>query len=536
MSNFLLSSLIKEILRESSPERRAKTRAITGGRINQNIEMWRVADSLITDPPTAFFTLTHVQKVGINPQSQYDTPLGLYSYPVSDEIVDQLMGVYVPDPDFKPSQIKNKASNVTKKILSLVEGYMKLPFVYDAPYITFFKVKPAGVFYTSIGIDGGQFKSMIQALRGYTESLGFKSFDNILHPIMSTFGGKSSVDNLKTVWELTQSLAHALAEGSDNSPIVKAVSSNSSVIWRRLMIEAGVNVVVDDAGLGVIHPNEPTQAVIFKMSSVEIVQQFDNRSPSASLAPGRARQRELDPTSSLEADTSETYLAEYLPPGAIEELENLKRAVDAGQNAVDFLLSSKTTALTVVLRSVEDQTNQKVPLLDKIIYDSIGAASNVVPSNFKEVAKLMRNSASKRKFMDPQLIDAYAAAVVELTDKLVDMWDQIAREDVGIIYHFYEKGELDFLGSRQDLIDAFTRLMTHIANISEAVRISVIKTLIEKEWSAGNYRPGYSEAALQAIWPESGHVSYTTSMGKNVKIESLADAMKRLKKIKPPIV
>ena len=532
MSSFLLSSIIREILLESSPERRAKTRAITGGRPNQNIEMWKLADSLVTEPPTAFFTLTQIEKVGINPQSQYGTPLGLYSYPVTDAMVDQLMGVYIPEDEYDPINVKKKATGISKKIMSLTEGYMELPFVATAPYITFFKVKPVGVFYTSIGIDTGQLESMIQTLREYTESFDFKSFNNILRTIRSTYSGKSSVDNLKTVWELTHSLSDALANKSGDSPIKKAVSSGDSVIWRRLMLEAGINAVVDDAGLGLIHPNEKTQAVVFKMPIVEIVQQFDNKSPSASLAPGRARQKELDPTDSLEEDPTEEYMAQNVSSEKIAAIEKLKSAISSGQNSLDFLSIREFGDIPAILRNVENQMGQKIPLLDKIIYDAIGEVSNVSPEDFGKVARDLAVFASNRKFMDPELIDAYAAAVVELTDKAISMWDSIPLEKRQSIYRFFEKEKLDFLESRQDLIDAFVRLMSHIASLSEAARMSIIKNLIEKEFLAGNYRSGYSEAALQAIWPESGTASYVTSAGKTVNIENLGDALKRLKKIK----
>jgi len=93
----VLRQLIREtLLIESSAARRAYTRSITGDR-NTKMEIWQLADSLITTPPSAHFTMTSIQKVGINPGSRYNTPLALYAYPVTDHTVDQLMGVFQTD-------------------------------------------------------------------------------------------------------------------------------------------------------------------------------------------------------------------------------------------------------------------------------------------------------------------------------------------------------------------------------------------------------------------------------------------------------
>jgi hypothetical protein len=91
-----LRSLIREVLAESSAARRAQTRAITGDR-NTTLEIWQLAESLITTPPSTHFTMTSNQKVGINPGSRYNTPLALYAYPVTEHTVDQLMGVFEPE-------------------------------------------------------------------------------------------------------------------------------------------------------------------------------------------------------------------------------------------------------------------------------------------------------------------------------------------------------------------------------------------------------------------------------------------------------
>jgi len=49
-----------------------------------------------TQIPTHYITFSDVNKVGINPKSPYGTPLGIYTYPVNDVILDQLSQGKIP--------------------------------------------------------------------------------------------------------------------------------------------------------------------------------------------------------------------------------------------------------------------------------------------------------------------------------------------------------------------------------------------------------------------------------------------------------
>jgi hypothetical protein len=177
--------MIRAVLEESSAARRAQTRAITGDR-NTKLEIWQLADSLITSPPSAHFTMTSIQKVGINPGSRYNTPLALYAYPVTDHTVDQLMGVFQTAGEAhaaagsSPAEISKIEANAAKSAkydeeeaqffaqFPLNEIYHKLPFVADAPFINFFRLQPDGVFYTSIGMSQGQYDAGMAHLTAYT--------------------------------------------------------------------------------------------------------------------------------------------------------------------------------------------------------------------------------------------------------------------------------------------------------------------------------------------------------------------------------
>ena len=46
--------------------------------------------------PKFFFTMTEINKIGINPQSKYDTPIGIYSYPLTKEYYTKLITNTLP--------------------------------------------------------------------------------------------------------------------------------------------------------------------------------------------------------------------------------------------------------------------------------------------------------------------------------------------------------------------------------------------------------------------------------------------------------
>ena len=48
------------------------------------------------DNPNVFFTMTYVDKLGINPKSEYNTPLGIYSYPLNSEFFEMLKNSKLP--------------------------------------------------------------------------------------------------------------------------------------------------------------------------------------------------------------------------------------------------------------------------------------------------------------------------------------------------------------------------------------------------------------------------------------------------------
>lgn len=312
-----LRKLIRGLLDESSRQRRAAVRdtlrqayasdpegappTLSSGRVNKLAQIaqlgYELAGETAGSPPKYGFTMTSIQKVGINPASTFETPLALYAYPVDPVHIDQLLGGKFRDVG---RQIPEIASAIPAG-----EGRTSLPFVATAPYINFFRINDTpGVYYTSVGMSEGQYKDAIDGLYAWFmdksgTSDANKNFRSALVKAQqynrvnsgSTIMPASALGDygrLATVWSLSRALSllkaeadftkyQAAALGSEES---ETISQSNISMWRTLLLTAGIKAVVDDAGKGLIHRLEPFQMAVMDTTILEIIQQFDNVTPA----------------------------------------------------------------------------------------------------------------------------------------------------------------------------------------------------------------------------------------------------------------
>ena len=315
----LLRRLIRATLEESSRPRRAATRgALTAardddtfqsppvtptGRVNTLEQIAQLGYNLARDSAGGLvkygFTMTSIQKVGINPASGFETPLALYAYLADPVHIDQLLGGKLRDVG---RQIPEIASAIPSG-----DTPTRLPFVASAPYINFFRINDTpGVYYTSVGMDASSYKDAIDNLyMQFTGKSGVpnaeKNFRIALvkaqqHNKASTgitinpAESLSDYGRLATIWSLTRAMSLLKsasdfdkfhAAGADKS---KPIDQSNISMWRTLLLAAGVKALVDDAGKGLIHRLEPTQMAVMDTTILEIIQQFDNVTPGISDA------------------------------------------------------------------------------------------------------------------------------------------------------------------------------------------------------------------------------------------------------------
>ena len=170
-----------------------------------------------------FVSFTSVDKLGINPKSKYDTPLGIYTYPLS--YVLREIGEYD-----SPKHV--------------------LPFAGDAPFVNVFTADSASVKHLA-DIDMTDFRRHIVELKlAFPEHVSFidSSVDSSEFQALHRSGGGR-------LWYVTKVLAERLSKGTSTKP---------PVMWNKIFRTIGIDGMVDAYGDGIIHHNEPTQAVFFR--------------------------------------------------------------------------------------------------------------------------------------------------------------------------------------------------------------------------------------------------------------------------------
>lgn len=199
--------------------------------------------ALFKDDPTAFVTFTQFLKVGINPNSDWDDPVGIYAYPI-----EQLLRGKTSPFD---------GPNMGKMV----------PFAGDRPYA--YIVHATGHMlelqrYTStdlardLAIVQNEFAS---ALTKPSDDEGL--LDALMTGWLDNWGRHPGL----AFWRVTHRLAnHAERRSSTGS---------SRLIWHKMIRACGYDGVVD-RGEGIMHPNEPAQAVILHTGALRILEAVPN--------------------------------------------------------------------------------------------------------------------------------------------------------------------------------------------------------------------------------------------------------------------
>lgn len=192
-----------------------------------------------------FVSLTAIPKLGINPRSHYNTPLGIYAYPA--EYVFQKVGRKLP--------------------------LNKLPFAGDEPWVNIFRVSE---------------DSNVIDLNEVTEDM-YNEYCQRFVEILSKRYTNSPLETTNKVVvrfkEEAKTAARVTTPGGKLWYVSMAVSQEinklyrektRSVTWNKLFRDVGIDGFVD-MGKGIIHPSEPTQAVFFSMKPIQVLDRVENK-------------------------------------------------------------------------------------------------------------------------------------------------------------------------------------------------------------------------------------------------------------------
>ena len=199
-------------------------------------------------------SLTMINKLGVNPRSTYNTPLGIYFYPLS---------FYVNE----------------------VQQGQRMPYPEDPKYIQIFRIKPESG--TVLDLD----KMTDKTVRGYVRLLRSKipqinatvpefaeyikdvDIDQVIDDIVSDAPAAALV---RTPGGQFWYILYKLSTEVLNVPYLRKKSrrthsqaQRSPVLWNWLSRLLGISAYVDSRG--VIHENEPDQGVVVDPAAIELV-------------------------------------------------------------------------------------------------------------------------------------------------------------------------------------------------------------------------------------------------------------------------
>ena len=95
--------------------------------MNPHIGAWDYVDKYQYDPDV-YISFTEIDKIGLNPQSKYNTPLGIYTYPLKEFAEKYIFGSMSAVDEYNKLHIKNTVGSYA-------------PFAGNAKYINFIRCK-----------------------------------------------------------------------------------------------------------------------------------------------------------------------------------------------------------------------------------------------------------------------------------------------------------------------------------------------------------------------------------------------------------
>lgn len=184
-----------------------------------------------------FVSFTKLPKLGINPKSGYNTPNGIYSYPV-DYVIAKT---------------------------GLTKSMDVLPFAGDSPWANIFSVNSDANIIVLQKVTKAMLESYIALIKqNLLPKLGIEDNRYGFGIMLSDVEAQTSIPG-EVLWRITGELGAIMAE-------------NASVGWNAVCRSLGIDGFID-LGDGIIHPSEKTQAVFFKGTSdvIELIDRVANK-------------------------------------------------------------------------------------------------------------------------------------------------------------------------------------------------------------------------------------------------------------------
>lgn len=234
------------------------TEARRNSSLNPKISIYDALKQRVADSPNEadnlYVSFTAVDKLGINPQSIYNTPIGIYAYPAT----------YV---------LQRGSYSMTA-----------LPFAGNQPYGNIFSIRDDANIIFLDEVTDWQIDEVSDILEIIFSKVSNK-LKNELRDILDMSDYHARVkwnddSNGHRLWAIFYHAAGLYAKS------VRGSVDKRNIVWNWLNRQCGIDGYVDN-GNGIIHESEPTQAVFFDSNVIIDVERIKNKYDKASRITGQ---------------------------------------------------------------------------------------------------------------------------------------------------------------------------------------------------------------------------------------------------------
>lgn len=227
-----------------------------------------------------FISLTELEKLGINPNSEHESPLAIYAYPV--EYVLQTVGES--------------------------EDMKLLPYAGDKPWINVFSVDPRGILKLdelSPEQEQHYYQQILQYVAQAAQQNGRspKSYLKSAREVIEFAEDDADEGHLPAgrLWHVIMEISNILAR-------INRSNKQWRAFWNKLLRELGIRGMMDP-GLGVIWLLEKTQAAFFDPTMIKNVQRIANKYPQSIVSKKQAQGQLAHRRTKTAADTFKNFAA-----------------------------------------------------------------------------------------------------------------------------------------------------------------------------------------------------------------------------------
>jgi len=323
-------------------------------------------------------------------------------------------------------------------------------------------------------------------------------------------------------------------------------TSKSMILWRKILIELGINAIVDDTGSALIHPSEPTQAAIFDMSIIEIIQQFENSTEPATGLPGRKRADSLDKTRTSTKELS-SYVKKYLTitEEDAEKIAEIESRAKLGQNTVDFDNITAFRDIFYKLEVLEKKSGNRVDILDTMLKDSISQILESSSDNIKDKLNILLQLAKSRAKLDSSSNSIISNGLLAVIKKLKPAFSSLSNDQrqmlISPVFDFSipREGTFNFFSENESLIKAYADIIAE-GPAGDNPK-DFLQRIIERPHGSMSLIPPVAIELITRLWKslqlgDGVPFIYKDLSKKEVRLDSLDEAIKKYKNKKISLV